>query len=172
VRLLRDNEPEVRIAAAGKVAAFCRMMDAPQIIQQIIPCVKELSNDSSQLVRAALASVVLELAPMLGKQPTIDHLVPVFLSLLKDIYPEVRLNVISKLDQVGCPRCRGLGPACWGLRCALAACGGAGRGVAAGQLANTTVAWRTHDIVPAASTSLAGGWFSSAKRTAQRHHAC
>jgi uncharacterized protein (DUF2336 family) len=100
VRLLRDNEPEVRIAAAGKVASFCRMMDAAQIIQQIIPCVKELSNDSSQLVRAALASVVLELAPMLGKQPTIDHLVPVFLSLLKDIYPEVRLNVISKLDQV------------------------------------------------------------------------
>lgn len=38
--------------------------------------------------------------PQLGKAPTIDHLVPVFLNLLRDPYPDVRLNVISKLDQV------------------------------------------------------------------------
>lgn len=62
---------------------------------------KELANDSSQFVRAALAGVVMELAPQLGKQPTIEHLVPVFLNLLRDPYPDVRLNVISKLDQVG-----------------------------------------------------------------------
>lgn len=51
-------------------------------------------------MRAALAGVVMELAPVLGKQSTIDQLVPVFLTLLKDVYPDVRLNVISKLDQV------------------------------------------------------------------------
>ena len=34
----------------------------------------------------------------------IDDLLPLFLSLLEDKYPEVRLNwcSISKLDQVGC----------------------------------------------------------------------
>ena len=42
----------------------------------------------------------MELAPILGKQATIDQLLPVFLSLLKDDFPEVRLNIISKLDQV------------------------------------------------------------------------
>lgn len=68
---------------------------------QVVPRVKELANDSSQFVRAALAGVVMELAPQLGKQPTIEHLVPVFLNLLRDPYPDVRLNVISKLDQVG-----------------------------------------------------------------------
>ena len=31
---------------------------------------------------------------------TIEHLLPVFLSLLKDEWPEVRLNIIAKLDQV------------------------------------------------------------------------
>jgi len=62
--------------------------------------VKELAQDSSQYVRAALASVVMDLAPKIGKQPTITHLLPVFLSLLKDIYPEVRLNIFSNLDQV------------------------------------------------------------------------
>lgn len=31
---------------------------------------------------------------------TIEHLLPIFLSLLKDEFPDVRLNIISKLDQV------------------------------------------------------------------------
>lgn len=31
---------------------------------------------------------------------TIDQLLPIFLSLLKDEFPDVRLNIISKLDQV------------------------------------------------------------------------
>jgi len=41
-------------------------------------------------------------------QGTIEHLVPVFLTLLKDTYPDVRLNVISKLSQVNqvCVRAR------------------------------------------------------------------
>lgn len=106
VRLLRDTEAEVRVAAAGKVAAFSKLLMPPMIVSQILPCVSELAMDSSQFVRAALAGVVMELAPVLGKQATIDHLVPVFLTLLKDAYPDVRLNVISKLDQVNQVRCR------------------------------------------------------------------
>ncbi len=50
-------------------------------------------------VRSALASVVMELAPVLGKAATIEHLLPVFLALLKDDFPDVRLNIISKLEQ-------------------------------------------------------------------------
>lgn len=53
-----------------------------------------------QYVRTSLAGVVMELAPLLGKAATIEHLLPVFLSLLKDEYPDVRLNIISKLEQV------------------------------------------------------------------------
>lgn len=83
---------------------------------QVVPRVKELANDSSQFVRAALAGVVMELAPQLGKQPTIEHLVPVFLNLLRDPYPDVRLNVISKLDQV---RHRGISSWCASRRTLL-----------------------------------------------------
>lgn len=90
----------MRVAAAGKVSAFSKLLTPQQIVTSIIPCVRELSMDSSQYVRAALAGVVMEMAPVLGKQLTIDHLVPIFLTLLKDVYPDVRLNVISKLDQV------------------------------------------------------------------------
>lgn len=40
VRLLRDNEAEVRIAAAGKVTKFCRILNPHLAIQHIVPCVK------------------------------------------------------------------------------------------------------------------------------------
>ena len=73
---------------------------ALQVVSAILPCVKELAADSSQYVRSALASVVMEVAPVLGKSATIEHLLPVFLSLLKDDFPEVRLNIIGKLEQV------------------------------------------------------------------------
>ncbi|CAH1421295.1 unnamed protein product [Lactuca virosa] len=57
VRLLRDNEVEVRITAAGKVTKFSRILSPELAIQHILPC--ELSSDSSQHVRSALASVFL-----------------------------------------------------------------------------------------------------------------
>lgn len=43
VRLLRDNEAEVRIAAAGKVTKFCHILTPEIAIQHILPCVKVLS---------------------------------------------------------------------------------------------------------------------------------
>lgn len=61
---------------------------------------RDLSQDSSQHVRAALANHISGLAPLLGKDPTIEHLLPLFLHLLKDDFPEVRLNIISKLETV------------------------------------------------------------------------
>lgn len=59
-----------------------------------------MSQDSSQHVRAALANQISGLAPLLGKESTIEHLLPLFLQLLKDDFPEVRLNIISKLETV------------------------------------------------------------------------
>lgn len=40
------------------------------------------------------------LAPLLGNEATIEHLLPLFLQLLKDEFSEVRLNLISKLEMV------------------------------------------------------------------------
>ncbi|KAH0756840.1 hypothetical protein KY290_020333 [Solanum tuberosum] len=68
VRLLRDNEAEVHIAAAGKATKFSQILSPELSIQHILPCVKELSSDSSQHVRSALASVIMGMAPVLGKK--------------------------------------------------------------------------------------------------------
>jgi len=65
---------------------------------RILPCVRDISQDASQHVRAALANQIHGLAPLLTREPTIEHLLPIFLHLLKDDFSEVRLNVISKLE--------------------------------------------------------------------------
>ena len=67
---------------------------------KIVPCVRDLCQDTSQHVRAAVANQIAGLAPLLGKDATIEHLLPLFLHLLKDEFPEVRLNIISKLETV------------------------------------------------------------------------
>jgi serine/threonine-protein phosphatase 2A regulatory subunit A len=51
-------------------------------------------------VRAALAKQISGLAPLFGKEATTEHLLPLFLHLLKDDFPDVRLNIIGKIEQV------------------------------------------------------------------------
>ena len=79
---------------------FSKFLDKDIILTRVIPCVRDLSQDTSQHVRAALANQIAGLAPLLGKEATIEHLLPLFLHLLKDEFPEVRLNIISKLETV------------------------------------------------------------------------
>jgi len=102
--LLKDCEAEVRVAVAHKVKDFCELLPAdkrePIIMQNILPHVKELVTDANQHVKSALASVIMGLAPVLGKDNTIEHLLPVFLTQLKDECPDVRLNIISNIDCV------------------------------------------------------------------------
>ena len=81
-------------------AGFCKALEKEVIIARMIPFVRDLCQDQSQHVRAALANQITGLAPLLGKDATIEHLLQLFLHLLKDEFPEVRLNIISKLDQV------------------------------------------------------------------------
>ena len=41
-------------------------------------------SDANQHVKSALASVIMGLSPILGKDNTIEHLLPLFLAQLKD----------------------------------------------------------------------------------------
>jgi len=87
------------------VIGFSKLVDRDAILAKILPCVQALSTDSSQHVRAALGNHISGLAPLLGKEATIDHLLPLFLQLLKDDFPDVRLNIISKLELVNNGMC-------------------------------------------------------------------
>ncbi|KAG1659291.1 Serine/threonine-protein phosphatase 2A regulatory subunit A alpha isoform [Nymphon striatum] len=69
--LLKDCEAEVRAAAAHKVKDFCQNLSSDVqesvIMTSILPCVKDLVCDSNQHVKSALASVIMGLSPILGK---------------------------------------------------------------------------------------------------------
>merc|ERR1711884_456524 len=101
VKLLKDNEAEVRVAAAGKAAEFCSFVGGQLSAQEILPSLTELSNDTSQHVRAAIATVVMAIAPIFADANTVEvNVLPIILTLLRDEYPDVRLNIISNLEQV------------------------------------------------------------------------
>lgn len=119
-KLLQDPEAEVRTAATfnlAKVASSCTaMVPVPPVgrapneaemmeyegprttaAERLVKRVTSLTEDDSEHVRAALAMVATELAPILGTEATITHLVPPVLLLLRDAASEVRLNLISSL---------------------------------------------------------------------------
>jgi serine/threonine-protein phosphatase 2A regulatory subunit A len=77
---------------AKTVAEFVKIVQPLEVvISQILPCIKELSSDSSEHVRCELASVVTGLAPTFGKENTLSHLLSMFIALLKDEVPQVRI---------------------------------------------------------------------------------
>lgn len=63
-----------------------------------MPSIHKASTDTSHYTRAALGSVIMGVAAVLTKQQILSTLLPLFLHLLKDKHPDVRLNVIARLE--------------------------------------------------------------------------
>ena len=84
-----DNDDETMGGGGGQ-----RIPVATRLVQRVM----QLTEDDSENVRAALAMVATDLAPILGKDMTIQHLLPPMLLLLRDSTSEVRLNIISSLS--------------------------------------------------------------------------
>eukprot|EP00429_Kryptoperidinium_foliaceum_P039258 CAMPEP_0176157640 /NCGR_PEP_ID=MMETSP0120_2-20121206/80596_1 /TAXON_ID=160619 /ORGANISM="Kryptoperidinium foliaceum, Strain CCMP 1326" /LENGTH=444 /DNA_ID=CAMNT_0017494925 /DNA_START=201 /DNA_END=1533 /DNA_ORIENTATION=+ len=122
-KLLQDPEAEVRTAATFNLAhvangclasvpppppggrqptdAELTNYQGPRVTaaERLVKRVTSLTEDDSEQ-RAALAMVATELAPILGRDDTINHLVPPVLLLLRDAASEVRLNLISSLESL------------------------------------------------------------------------
>jgi len=102
--LLKDTEAEVRAAVASKIKDFAENLPQDKreqvIMTGIMPQITELAVDPNPHVKSALASVVMGLSPIVGKDNTIQDLLPLFLTQLKDECPDVRLNIISNIECV------------------------------------------------------------------------
>lgn len=72
VKLLKDNEAEVRTAIAGQIPGFCALVERTTLLNDIMGSIEDLVSDSSQHVRAALGTQISGLAPILGKQEYVD----------------------------------------------------------------------------------------------------
>ncbi|KAH3757650.1 phosphoprotein phosphatase A [Pelomyxa schiedti] len=103
VSLFKDTEAEVRTASATHLAEFAGRIPHPLVVSKLVPCIRDqilTTMDPSQHVRAALAGVISSLAPILGRDDTVQYLVDVLVELLKDDFHEVRLHILSKLEPV------------------------------------------------------------------------
>jgi serine/threonine-protein phosphatase 2A regulatory subunit A len=108
--LLRDAEAEVKTAASYRIGEMAKYLLASagaaaaasasdrEAEERLLQCVNTLTEDPSEHVRAAVASVVLALAPLLGHDSTVSVLLPIFLRLLRDASSQVRLNVLTKVE--------------------------------------------------------------------------
>jgi serine/threonine-protein phosphatase 2A regulatory subunit A len=122
-KLLQDPEAEVKTAAVLNLAevAKCKAKGPPSVsassrasennnvgsklprvsvAKRLVKKINVLTEDDSNNVRAALAMVASDLAPLIGKESTITDLVPQVLLLLRDTTSDVRLNVISSLGSL------------------------------------------------------------------------
>ena len=72
-------------------------------MNNILPIVKELVNDVNPHVKTSLAGVIMSLAPILGESDTIENLLPLFLTQLKDEVRDIHKKKIQLSNSV--PRC-------------------------------------------------------------------
>jgi serine/threonine-protein phosphatase 2A regulatory subunit A len=61
---------------------------------------KKLQTDQFQYVRSALAENILALCPLIDKAATNEHILPLFLALLRDESSDVRLNLFKRLEDL------------------------------------------------------------------------
>jgi len=99
VKFLQDEESEVRTAACSKVGDYSALLEAEEVASHILPVLSPLANDVDY-VKAALASHINQLCPIVGKARTNQYLMSVILSLLKDESPDIRMCLFNDLESI------------------------------------------------------------------------
>lgn len=99
--LCEDNESDVRKAIAKQLPGFASLVKNSSVIStKVLPAAQSLSMDESEIVRASLALSVTNLVSLMTREDAIEQLLPILLNMLKDEFPEVRLNIIANLKVV------------------------------------------------------------------------
>lgn len=95
VTLLQDKEPEVRSEAVAKLPTLAKNCSPSVIVESIIPVLNSYTvNDASQHVKGSLALSICALSSSIGKEHTIQFIVPSVCQLLKDSPTEVKITIM------------------------------------------------------------------------------
>jgi len=102
LKLLSDQEVEVRMIAAARIGAVAAVNPTKEFLETLVPQLEKLTNprQHSEHVRASLAASALGLTAIFGVKLTVDYLINIFLHLIRDESPEVRLKVIGTLGEL------------------------------------------------------------------------
>ncbi|KAL3234497.1 Polyamine N-acetyltransferase 1 [Nakaseomyces bracarensis] len=102
LNLCKDNESDVRKVIAEHFAGYCKYIKKDYSLYElkIFPAMYQLSCDEVDTVRAALASTITNMSPLLLKESVTEEFIPIVLNMLKDNSSDVRLNIIAGLKHV------------------------------------------------------------------------
>ncbi|ETO33766.1 phosphoprotein phosphatase A [Reticulomyxa filosa] len=101
VKLLSDNEPQVRKAAIGALETIIKYSDGQGFAQKIVTeSLQPLLSDSVADVRETLAEQVACLGEYLTREGVKEKLLPIFKKLAADESPVTRLNLCMKLSTI------------------------------------------------------------------------
>jgi len=98
LKLLTDEEDQVRAMATSHIAEMTKKIPPEIIISDILPIAQQLSNDGVVSVRSSLAVSITQLAPQIGKANTQQYLFKIIEACLQDDSTEVQLKIITTLD--------------------------------------------------------------------------
>ena len=97
-QLLQDKEAEVRSEAAGKLPELAKHCSSTTLVEKLLPILNAYTvTDASQHVRGSLAHSICELARPIGKEATVQFLVPPVVQMLKDSATEVRVSLMTNM---------------------------------------------------------------------------
>jgi serine/threonine-protein phosphatase 2A regulatory subunit A len=100
VKLLDDSESETRNCCCLKLESIAEKLGKDDSIDRILLQLKKLEKDPASYVRGAVASGLLRICPLIGKQKTNDFIFPVFLNMIKDENHDIRMTLIKTLDSL------------------------------------------------------------------------
>lgn len=96
-KFLQDSEPEVRTGASQRLIEFCRLISQEEILTSIVPVLAPLISDV-EYVKATIASNLVKLMTLVGRNSSTQHLLPLALELLRDSSPDIKVCVLSDLE--------------------------------------------------------------------------
>jgi serine/threonine-protein phosphatase 2A regulatory subunit A len=101
-QLFKDIEPEVKSAALKSLGQVLRILSQDKIISLIYPAIEALVRDpsSSHSVLKSAADVIGDLADTVGRDFTLNRLLPLEIEILRDDSQEVKLHVIKRLQAI------------------------------------------------------------------------
>lgn len=99
------DSAQVRAAAAAHLSVVCTHLQKAAVVSKILPTAQRLVGDSSEFVRAFFAAEVSLLSPLLGRELTVQHVLPMLLTLLRDETSEVSAPRSCGTTLTGVCRC-------------------------------------------------------------------
>jgi serine/threonine-protein phosphatase 2A regulatory subunit A len=100
VKLLDDKESETRNVCCLKLEPVAERIGKEDIMDLILIQIKKSEKDTVSFVRGALASTLLRICPLIGKVKTNEFVFPIFLNMIKDESPDIRMALIKNLDRL------------------------------------------------------------------------